>query len=561
MKYFFLIIFFTLASIAGQAETVSISQISGINTIHPELNSPISNFKINIHLPGSGNLNIHLKKHKLKSAKPQFTLANGEIQNDTAAIKLFRGTTRQLNKTLKVAAASYQIKNQNLLQISFISVSRISKRKQFNHLTVPIKTGQRQAKLTSIRRFKFSDLPISTELTKSAVHDDLLQATTPVSNSRSLQTMLELELSVDGDSHWYSIFGSSSNTALSDYINTTETVYQSELGVTFNVVRINVFTDLSFGTSNPYSKLCNYQYYTTGANSLAESNANCATASSPAGPQSYFGTADAYYLFSGQDLEGSTIGIAFYSAICRAPQQAVGVVQYYSAYPALLPMTFAHELGHNFSAIHDGYENNNGINTVNCSGAPANKIMSATLSSLPKDFSDCSLNTINDFLANYNTCMPQVQVEIPDPSPSPSPTPSASPIPSTTPLPAAIRLSAKLNKSGQFLADLKLSNNVGYCSSKLYISHKKNYFDETQAITFTQNIDLSFSTSLKATILPNKNNKYLSVFIKATSSCSGQYAESSVIKINPGKVSSSKALTRSAWVKRIIKKLKSKYGL
>lgn len=59
----------------------------------------------------------------------------------------------------------------------------------------------------------------------------------------------------------------------------------------------------------------------------------------------------AHYYCRGQDLSGSTVGIAFLNTMCGTA--SVGVVQEAGRSTTSSASTFAHELGHNFNLQHD----------------------------------------------------------------------------------------------------------------------------------------------------------------------------------------------------------------
>jgi hypothetical protein len=60
---------------------------------------------------------------------------------------------------------------------------------------------------------------------------------------------------------------------------------------------------------------------------------------------------DVVHMWTGRDMTGSTIGIAYVGVVCNAPTYAYGISQRYTSTPQRYVLT-AHEIGHNFSACH-----------------------------------------------------------------------------------------------------------------------------------------------------------------------------------------------------------------
>ena len=62
-------------------------------------------------------------------------------------------------------------------------------------------------------------------------------------------------------------------------------------------------------------------------------------------------------MYSGIELNGTTIGIAYTATLCEYLRSSVGVVQDGGAEMDQLISTTAHELGHIFAMIHDTRKN------------------------------------------------------------------------------------------------------------------------------------------------------------------------------------------------------------
>jgi disintegrin and metalloproteinase domain-containing protein 12 len=109
---------------------------------------------------------------------------------------------------------------------------------------------------------------------------------------------------------------------------------------------------------------------------------------SPNLPQIY----DSAMLFTGIELNGTTIGIAYTATLCEYLRSSVGVVQDGGAEMDQLISTTAHELGHIFAMIHD-------TPTCSCSDPTDTCIMEARIGNPPPTtWSSCSVETLQTTL-------------------------------------------------------------------------------------------------------------------------------------------------------------------
>jgi hypothetical protein len=212
------------------------------------------------------------------------------------------------------------------------------------------------------------------------------------------------ELGMVADFEYFSRHGATSSDDIAEIVNAVDGIYQAEIGVTIDLVTTVVFTDSSdpfSGATNPNSILNEFTTW---------KNANDDTPS-----EALWGT-DYAHLVTGRDLDSTTIGIAFVGAVCGG--SATGVDQDFSTALNMMTLLFAHEMGHNFGASHDG--------TGNAASCPSGTyIMSPAISgSLQQKFSTCSKDAINPFVASVtdngsnNGCLDLVN---PTPTPTPAP--------------------------------------------------------------------------------------------------------------------------------------------
>ena len=103
--------------------------------------------------------------------------------------------------------------------------------------------------------------------------------------------------------------------------------------------------------------------------------------------------ADLKHLFTGKDLSGSVVGIAYIGGVCK--RYSYGLTQSYSTLTAKI---FAHEIGHNLGASHD----------IESPGT----LMYPYISSDPMRLSDNSIQQIDGFIKNYATCIDEDDLPI-----------------------------------------------------------------------------------------------------------------------------------------------------
>ena len=110
------------------------------------------------------------------------------------------------------------------------------------------------------------------------------------------------------------------------------------------------------------------------------------------------------HLFTGLNLDGRTVGIAYFRSLCSA-RFGVGVDQI-TGTGAAGALTVAHELGHNFGAPHD-----NEVGSP-CSATPGTFLMNPLLNGSDQ-FSPCSMSQIQP-VVNSASCITFVNLEQPD---------------------------------------------------------------------------------------------------------------------------------------------------
>jgi hypothetical protein len=181
------------------------------------------------------------------------------------------------------------------------------------------------------------------EVAKAGAASDVIEAEAsgPVP---SLSQMKIARISTDADGEYVNSLGGATQAInqITSILNFVDGIYQSEIGITFQIVQQNTWADL---TSDPYTSTAPstrlQQFRDHWNTNFPNSDANRRALA---------------HLFTGVDLDGGTIGIASLAAVCRSPNFAYGLSQQFplgsSNIVAQTVVLTAHEIGHNFSATH-----------------------------------------------------------------------------------------------------------------------------------------------------------------------------------------------------------------
>lgn len=187
---------------------------------------------------------------------------------------------------------------------------------------------------------------------------------------------LRLEISAIGDAAFRAQYASDAE-ALDQMLlrlNNIDGIFTSELGV-----RVQAPTTLIYdANSDPLPA-------TTSASALLTSLGTHRAAT----PQ--LRSRGLTHLFTGRDLDGATVGIGYIGEVC-SQQFGVAITEVRGRGAWLESLVGAHEIGHNFGAIHDG--------EGECSAVPQNEfLMSPTVHSDKATFSSCSRARIMQHIA------------------------------------------------------------------------------------------------------------------------------------------------------------------
>lgn len=179
---------------------------------------------------------------------------------------------------------------------------------------------------------------------------------------------LQLELSALGDSAFLDRFPTEQEARdeILLRLNNVDGIFSSQLGVAIQVPTLVIET----AASDSFSAT------TTPATLLAELSA--VRRDSPA-----LSARGLTHLFTGRNLDGTTVGIAYQKTLCSR-EYGVGITEASGRGAWIESLIAAHEVGHNFGAVHDG--------EAECAATPQGEfLMSPTVNQNSSTFSDCSL--------------------------------------------------------------------------------------------------------------------------------------------------------------------------
>jgi hypothetical protein len=148
-------------------------------------------------------------------------------------------------------------------------------------------------------------------------------------------TISTADIATEADYEYVTAMGGAAgaNNAILDVLNQVDGIYRTQLSISLHVVYQHAWET----ADDPYSS-------TAASTMLGEFRNYWAT---------HFDAVnfDLAHMWTGKDMDGSTIGIAYIGVVCNARTYSYGVSQRFNSAPGKYILT-AHEIGHNFGASH-----------------------------------------------------------------------------------------------------------------------------------------------------------------------------------------------------------------
>ena len=206
--------------------------------------------------------------------------------------------------------------------------------------------------------------------------------------SNGLLADLQVNTVIVADTQYVASSNGNTQGQVLSQMNIVDGIFSEQVGVQFGIQQIIALSNNGPLTStNPSTLLNAFRSYVN----------------------SQIGNPGVAHLFSGKNLNGNVIGIAYLRALCTT--SGVGVTQA-GGRGTTGALTAAHEFGHNFGAPHD----NQGGSP--CASTPGNFLMNPSING-SDTFSQCSLSQIAP-IVNGASCL----VDVGDPTPTPDPAPN-----------------------------------------------------------------------------------------------------------------------------------------
>lgn len=163
---------------------------------------------------------------------------------------------------------------------------------------------------------------------------------------------ITLELATEADYEYYAIHGEGANELILSILNEVEGVYNSTFGLEIDVVYQSLYTTENdpFVDSVNTSGFILSQFRNHWKNNMTHIERDLA------------------HMWTGKEMDGVSIGIAYTGTACSSPSFAYGVSQNIGQFAYGRYVLTAHEIGHNLGAQHSHSENCSSTGSIMCSG-------------------------------------------------------------------------------------------------------------------------------------------------------------------------------------------------
>jgi len=163
---------------------------------------------------------------------------------------------------------------------------------------------------------------------------------------------ISLELATEADYEYYAIHGEGTNELILSILNEVEGVYSSTFGLNIEVV----YQSVHMVQNDPFpDAMSTSGYILSQFRNHWEANMDHIQR-------------DLAHMWTGKQMDGVSIGIAYTGTACSSPTFAYGVSQNIGSFAYGRFVLTAHEIGHNFGAQHADSENCSSTGSIMCSG-------------------------------------------------------------------------------------------------------------------------------------------------------------------------------------------------
>jgi hypothetical protein len=205
--------------------------------------------------------------------------------------------------------------------------------------------------------------------TQSAVQNSQGRSSTSWARMQQFNPPRILEVGAEADYAFFRKFGAQTRNYIRSTLRAADTLYTSELGIRIKLTSLRVMNQGSLQSS-------------------AVSAENVLEGFRRQSRQSRVAT-DVRHLFTGQQLDGATIGLAYVGTACMDSERFnVGISR--AVNKALQPILAAHEIGHNLNAVHD---------------AGRGSVMNPAPRSARASFTQATRQDIQAFVDSYGECL------------------------------------------------------------------------------------------------------------------------------------------------------------
>lgn len=195
-----------------------------------------------------------------------------------------------------------------------------------------------------------------------------------------------IDIGVVADFEFTNAKGANAEAAILTRMNNVDGIFSAQLGVQLNVSHVDTFA----AAADPFSD-------ESDSGALLDELGDFRFGSAPQR------AAGLTHLFTGRNLDGTTVGVAFTGRLCSS-RFGAGLTQGTNSV-TLDSLIAAHEIGHNFGAPHDGTTNSA------CESTPQDFLMAPQLNG-SDTFSACSITEMQDDVNRASCISPLASIEV-----------------------------------------------------------------------------------------------------------------------------------------------------